>query len=97
MVPLNDSDLMIDLIKKLDAEVVLVSQNYLGSINHTLMSAEILKNRGITINKLVISGTTDASSEMIISKLTKLEIIRIPHFKELKKEEIKKFASGFKL
>ena len=34
MVPLNDKDLMIDLIKKLNAEVVLVIQHYLGSINH---------------------------------------------------------------
>src|ERR1700753_1865673 len=40
MVPLNNNFLMIDLIKKLNAEVILVSRNYLGSINHTLLSLE---------------------------------------------------------
>ena len=40
MVPLNSKDCIIDLIEKLDIEVVLVSRNYLGSINHTLLSVE---------------------------------------------------------
>ena len=49
MVPLNDNDLIVDLIEQLEAEVVLVSQNYLGSINHTILSIEVLKNRGIKL------------------------------------------------
>src|ERR1041385_3043150 len=44
MVPLNNEFLIIDLIKKLGIEVILVSQNYLGSINHTLLSIYALKN-----------------------------------------------------
>ena len=40
MVPLNSKDCIIDLIEKLDIEVVLVSRTYLGSINHTLLSVE---------------------------------------------------------
>lgn len=93
MVPLNDTDLMIDLIKKFDAEVVLVSQNYLGSINHTLMSVEILKHRGILLSRLVISGTPNESSESIIRKLTQLEIIHIPQFTDLSRTSIQEFAS----
>ncbi len=42
MVPLNDDEFMIDLIKKLDAAVVIVSRNYLGSINHSLLTAKLL-------------------------------------------------------
>ena len=49
MVPLNDRDCLIDLIETLGAEVVLVSRNYLGSINHTLLSIEALKSRGIPV------------------------------------------------
>src|SRR6195952_5566707 len=37
MVPLADNFLMIDLIKTLNTEVILVSKHYLGSINHTLL------------------------------------------------------------
>ena len=39
MVPLNEKEFVIDLVKKLDARLVLVSRNYLGSINHSLMTA----------------------------------------------------------
>ena len=42
MVPLNEREFVIDLIKILDAKVILVSRNYLGSINHSLLTAEIL-------------------------------------------------------
>ena len=38
---------MVDLIKKLDASVILVVRHYLGSINHTLLSASELKNKGL--------------------------------------------------
>jgi dethiobiotin synthetase len=66
MVPLNDNFLMIDLIKQFDAEVVLVSKNYLGSINHTLLSIEALKTRGIVLNSIIFNGDSDTESERII-------------------------------
>lgn len=93
MVPLNDSDLMIDLIKKFDAEVVLVSQNYLGSINHTLMSAEILKMRNININCIVFCGDVDNSSENIIIQHLEKEKIHIPFFNKINKNTISKIAA----
>jgi dethiobiotin synthetase len=47
MVPLNEKEFVIDLIKQLDALLILVSRNYLGSINHSLMTANICRSRGI--------------------------------------------------
>ena len=41
MVPLNNESLIIDLIQQLNMELILVIKNYLGSINHSLMSIEI--------------------------------------------------------
>ena len=49
MVPLNDKEFVIDLIEKLKAKVILVSRNYLGSINHSLLTASICKQRGIEV------------------------------------------------
>jgi len=95
MVPLNEKDLIIDLIKKLDAEVVLVSKNYLGSINHTLLSVELLKSRNIPIKKIIFSGESNANSEAIIQKQSGLEIGRIPFFIELNKNAIKEFVGDF--
>ena len=92
MVPLNDKVLMIDLIKKLDAEVVLVSKNYLGSINHTLLSVEILKNRNIPIKQLIFCGETNQSSEQVISDQSGIAILRIPFFETLNKNTINKFV-----
>jgi dethiobiotin synthetase len=97
MVPLNEKVLMIDLIEKLGAEVVLVSKNYLGSINHTLLSAELLKMRKIKIRSLIISGESNQSTEEIISKYLDIAIIRVPFFNFLSKSTIYKFASKLDL
>ena len=48
-VPLNDTDFMADLVLRLDATVILVSRNYLGSINHSLLTAEACRVRGLRV------------------------------------------------
>jgi dethiobiotin synthetase len=49
MAPLNENEFVIDLIKKLNAKVVLVSRNYLGSINHSLLTASVCKQYNIDV------------------------------------------------
>ncbi|HLA60016.1 MAG TPA: dethiobiotin synthase [Puia sp.] len=49
MVPLNEQEFVIDLVKMLDARLVLVSRNYLGSINHSLMTAAICRQYGLDV------------------------------------------------
>lgn len=49
LVPLNDNEFVLDLIKKLNAKVVLVSRNYLGSINHSLLTAAVCKQYNIEV------------------------------------------------
>jgi dethiobiotin synthetase len=49
MVPLNENEFVPDLIKKLNAKVVLVSRNYLGSINHSLLTAEICRHHNLNV------------------------------------------------
>ena len=49
LVPLNDHEFIIDLIKKLDARVILVSRNYLGSINHSLLTAAVCKMNNLDV------------------------------------------------
>jgi dethiobiotin synthetase len=49
MVPLNETEFVYDLIEELDARVILVSRNYLGSINHSLMTAEICRTKGLDV------------------------------------------------
>jgi dethiobiotin synthetase len=49
MVPLNEDEFVADLIVQLNARVILVSRNYLGSINHSLLTAEFCKQRNIDV------------------------------------------------
>ncbi|MEP6616881.1 MAG: dethiobiotin synthase [Ginsengibacter sp.] len=49
MVPLNKKEFVADLIKELDATVIIVSRNCLGSINHSLLTASELKQRKIKV------------------------------------------------
>lgn len=94
MVPLNDNFLMIDLIKKLGAEVVLVSRNYLGSINHTLLSAYTLKQYGIPVAGLIFNGPKDNYSEDYILQYTGLKLLgHVPDYNEVDKNAIIKAGS----
>ncbi len=49
LVPLNETETVLDLIRMLNARVIIVSRNYLGSINHSLLTAKVLKNAGVGI------------------------------------------------
>jgi dethiobiotin synthetase len=96
MVPLNDHFLMVNLISQLNAEVILVSQNYLGSINHTLLSVELLKQRGIPVKGIIFNGESNASSEEYILNYTKLQLLgRLPVLKSIGKEAVIKSGELF--
>ena len=55
--PLNKNEFVIDLVKKLQAKVVLVSKNYLGSINHSMLTAEICKANRIDVIGWIFNET----------------------------------------
>jgi dethiobiotin synthetase len=96
MVPLNDRETNLDLIKKLNIPVILVSKNYLGSINHTLLSVEILKMNDIEVKGLIFNGEQNKSSEDFILSYTKLECLGRVNFEEnIDKDVVKKWANIF--
>jgi len=49
LVPLNETEFVADLIKALQAKVILVSRNYLGSINHSLLTARVCREMQIPV------------------------------------------------
>ncbi|GAB2690157.1 dethiobiotin synthase [Mucilaginibacter koreensis] len=84
MVPLNNDFFIIDLIQQLDAEVVLVSRNYLGSINHTLLSLEVLKQKKIKVRTLIFNGEPDEYSQSVITNMfNDIQVSQIPLGKSL--------------
>ncbi|MFT2011418.1 dethiobiotin synthase [Pontibacter sp. 13R65] len=97
MVPLNKRYLVLDLVQQLGLEVVLVSRNYLGSINHTLLTAEVLRYRKIPVAGIIFNGEENASSEDFIVKYTGLR--RLPSIRQeadFCKETVAEYAEQFK-
>ena len=89
MVPLNKYDLAIDLIPHLQAEAVLVSQHYLGSINHTILSIEALRSRNINIAGIIFNGGENKDTESIIESVCAAPILgRIPEIDGINPSDI---------
>jgi len=49
LVPINNNQFVLDIIKALKAKVILISRNYLGSINHSLLTAAVCKQQNIDV------------------------------------------------
>lgn len=93
MVPLNKTCLIVDLIRQLDAGVVLVCKNYLGSINHTLMSCEILKTRNIPVLGIVFNGDSyPQGEEVILNRTGYKKILHLKPESAINKKTIETYA-----
>jgi dethiobiotin synthetase len=66
LVPINDTDLMIDLMVQLQLPVLVVSRAELGTINHTLLTLEALRARALRIAGVVMVGVRNASNREAI-------------------------------
>ncbi len=97
LVPLNDSDFVIDLAPRLNAEIILVADLYLGSINHTLLSAHLLKTRGYAVKGIIFNGKSNPESERIILHHTKYAcLLRIDSEDQITHASIKKYSEQLK-
>lgn len=72
LVPLNDDNFVIDLATKFGLSVILVSNYYLGSINHTLLTFEALKLRKANIAGIIFNGERNDETRRIILHHTRL-------------------------
>jgi len=95
LVPLNKEDTILDIIKP-NYKVVVVSRHYLGSINHTLLTVNLLKQKGFDI-ALIFSGDENPDTENVILYKTGVAMIgRIDEESNFDKTTVKKYANRFK-
>lgn len=95
LVPLNDTETILNLIQP-DYKVIVVSRHYLGSINHTLLTVNLLQQKGFNV-ALLFSGNEHKSTEEIIQKMTQIPIIgRIEEEPYFDKNVVKEYAGLFK-
>lgn len=97
MVPLNDTDFITDLITCLQVPVILVSQNYLGSINHSLLSAAICKQKDLNVLGWIFNGRS-AGYEQEIAQWSGYPILAsIPEFSQINKEIVEESAKEIRI
>ena len=95
LVPLNNSETILDIIKP-DYKVIVVTRHYLGSINHTLLTVNLLKEKGFDVS-IIFSGEEHKTTEEIIKKMTNVSVIgRIDEEPYFDKNVIKEYADLFK-
>lgn len=95
-VPLNEKDTIVDLIQP-DYKVIVVSRHYLGSINHTLLTIEALKNRNISIAGIIFNGDENSATEEIILSKTNCKFLgRIENEPYFDQNVIKYYADLFR-
>ena len=66
LVPLNEKEFVLDLIKKLNAKVILVSRNYLGSINHSLLTAQVCRQHELGVSGWIFNDNYMHYEEEIV-------------------------------
>ena len=95
LVPLNDSKIILDLIKP-NYKVLVVSRHYLGSINHTLLTIKLLQEKGFEVS-IIFSGEEHKTTEEIIKKMTGVSVIgRIEEEPYFDRNVIREYADLFR-
>ena len=75
LVPLTDRAFVIDLARELELPVILVTRSTLGTINHTLLSLEAIRRRGLHLAGVVVNGPETPHNRAAIERYGQVEII----------------------
>lgn len=98
LVPLNDRESIADLISVFKAKVVLVSNLYLGSINHTLLTINELKRRNIDLLGVVFNGEENQESQDIVLAHAKAPMLfHLPQLDKIDGDVISAFADKIRI
>jgi dethiobiotin synthase len=75
LVPLNDSDMMTDLMQWVGLPVLVAARSGLGTINHTLLTLEALRARSLTVAGVVMVGEPNAENRAAIEKYGRAPVV----------------------
>ncbi|MEM9897214.1 MAG: dethiobiotin synthase [Bacteroidota bacterium] len=93
MVPMRKDYLNIDWVAQSGLPVVLVSNYYLGSINHTLLSLYLLKQRNIPLLGIIFNGEKNRSTFDVITQRSGARcLLEIAREKEVTHDIISQYA-----
>lgn len=97
MVPLNKNSYVIQLARELDAEIILVVRNYLGCINHSLLSIDYLLRNKYKVKGLILNGNFDPLVESAITQYSDIPVLaKFPEQGEIDKAKVSLLAANIK-
>ena len=97
LVPLNQHQFMVDLIAKFRCLTVVVSKNYLGCINHTLLTLEFLKKRKLPVLGIVFNGEENLDIQNLITRSFEIpRLLHLNHEKEFNARVVARYVDELK-
>ena len=95
--PLNASETMMDLMKKYSMPVIIVSRGTLGTLNHTLLTLEALRQRNIRIHGIVFCGELTIKNQKTIEQWGQVRtLFHIPYFEKLTPDSLQTWVDAQK-
>jgi malonyl-CoA O-methyltransferase len=95
LVPLNERELMIDLIARLGLPAVVVARSTLGTINHSLLTLEALRARGAAVLGVVLNGPPSPGNRAAIEGFGRVRVLaEIPPLAEADASAVEGLAAG---
>lgn len=93
LVPLNETHYVIDIASRFNCQIVVVVSNYLGCINHTLLTLNYLMTHKFNIKMIVFNGDFEKEvRDAIINFDINIPYIEIPQLNELSKKSVSDVA-----
>lgn len=89
LVPINESDFMIDLMVHRGMPVLIATRSTLGTINHTLLTIETLRHRHLEVVGAVMVGKPNSDNRDAIERFGGVKVVgEMPHFPALTAERL---------
>jgi dethiobiotin synthetase len=97
MVPLNEEDLMLDLMRRLELPVLVAARTTLGTINHTLLTLAGLRGAQLNVQGVVLIGAKNIENRRAIEDFGKVRVIgHIPVLEKIRRAALLEvFAKNF--
>lgn len=95
LVPINEAESMVDLMTRLALPVVVVARSTLGTINHTLLTLEALRARGLHVAGVVMVGEPDVDNRVAIESYGRTNVLaELPRLNPLTPPALEAWATA---
>ncbi len=89
LVPINETEMMLDLMERLALPVVVAARTTLGTINHTLLTLNAIRSRGLSVERVVMIGDRDSDNRQAVETYGRVQVSELPWLEPLTPEALR--------